>query len=1127
MRVRTGLAGWACGKKRRRLKSTRQPGIEIFLRLLALTVLYVAGGYLARLTVSLAGPSTLVWSPAGIALAGILLFGYRYWPGIALGSVIFSFMQGVPFGFFMVGMAAGNAVGAVVCAFFLRQFANFNHAMERTVDAAAYLLFACGLGTTVNALFTVVGLVYDHRLPLDGMFQSLLTWWVPNALAVLVITPVIITWPAPSSVRLNFWRGLEVGVCTGGLICGTLISFDTWFVYGLEEYPLAYLPYPFLVWFALRFGARGASTATLLVAVLAVYSLMQRRGPFLAGNPTDSLRLMGSYITVVAASNLLLAAAAGERRRAFYDAINNERRLRLVLADQADLICRFQPDGRLTFVNHAYGEFYGKTEAELLGTSFFEKLTPEESAMLRGKLSSLPEEQPFWIFDRRAVGADDHFEWQQYTIRRLARDGREDYEFQAVIQNITSRKRAELALEEAKVSLEHMNLKLEHAAIEARAAAAQANRANQAKSEFLANMSHEIRTPLSGILGMIELLGQTRLDFRQKEFTDSAAESANALLHVINDVLDFSKIEAGKMAIAHENFSLRKVVDSVMENAAMRGAGKKISLTAIVHRDVPRLLIGDPARLRQVLLNLAGNAVKFTERGEVVVRVHPMQPSGDRIKLRFEVTDTGIGLEEAQVQKLFQPFVQADTSSSRRFGGTGLGLAISRKIVELMGGRIGVRSAAGNGSTFWFEAPFTVPAQEPAGQSFPGLVFTQVLVATPSDSLRESLAEHLNAWGVHSRPIATVGELSHALQHELGFAVMPLIVCDEEMLVLGGDNLRRLFAANRDKMECLLLASPAATLQDERDLALFSVILLKPVREQALFDALVAVVAGKKPDALRPVRKPGDTNMVRRDSSSATKRTPISTLRILAAEDHPFNRKLCQLMLDSFGASADWAVNGREAVEKFKPGRYDAVLMDCNMPELDGHEAAAAIRHLEVEHKVEQPVRIIALTANALSGEREKCLAAGMDDYLAKPFTAQQLYQALLVAAPAPASTNSGATFEPARLEQLIHEIDRKSAVEMVGDFLNELPDRITETRRLQVAAQWPELRRAAHSLKGLFILFGFQPLSEKFLALEEAASLGDGARAAAALQGLDAPIESAIAQLYEWLESQRTRAGE
>jgi CheY-like chemotaxis protein/HPt (histidine-containing phosphotransfer) domain-containing protein len=346
------------------------------------------------------------------------------------------------------------------------------------------------------------------------------------------------------------------------------------------------------------------------------------------------------------------------------------------------------------------------------------------------------------------------------------------------------------------------------------------------------------------------------------------------------------------------------------------------------------------------------------------------------------------------------------------------------------------------------------------------------------------------------------------------------------MLVLGGDDLRRLFAAHRDKMECLLLASPTASLQDERDLALFSVILLKPVREQALFDALVAVVAGKKPDALRPVRKQGDTNLIRRDSA-ATKRTPISGLRILAAEDHPFNRKLCQLMLDSFGASADWAVNGREAVEKFKPGRYDAVLMDCNMPELDGHEASAAIRHLEVEHKVEQPVRIIALTANALSGEREKCLAAGMDDYLAKPFTAQQLYQALLVAAPAPVSSNSGAAFEPARLEQLIQEIDRKSAVEMVGDFLNELPERVTEIRRIQTAAQWPELKRAAHSLKGLFILFGFQPLSDKFLALEEAASLGDGTRAAAALHGLDAPIESAIAQLYEWLESQRSRAGE
>jgi PAS domain S-box-containing protein len=1080
---------------------------------------------LAKLTVSLAGQATLVWSPAGIALAGILLFGYRFWPGIALGSFIFSLVQGLPFGFFMLGMAAGNSLGAVICAYLLQRFVGFDSALERTRDAAAYLLLACGLGTTVNALFIVMGLVYDHKISQDMMFASFITWWVPNALAVLVVTPVIITWAVPSSVRLNFWRSLEAGICAIGLIFGTLISFDTWYVYGLQEYPLAYLPYPFLVWFALRFGSRGAALGTLLVAVLATHSLLLGRGPFFTHNLADSLRFVGSYIAIIAASNLLLAAAAGERRKAFFEAINNEKRLRLVLGEQTDLICRFLPDGRLTFVNSAFCAFHGQTEAQLLGTEVFKKFSPPEAAMLREQIAGLSDANPAWSCDHRAFAADGHAVWQQCNVRRIPRDHSPDFEFQAVIQNITARKQAELALQEAKSSLEKVNLKLQITANEARAAASEANRASLAKSEFLANMSHEIRTPLSGVLGMIELLAQSRLDVRQKEFAASATESANALLHVINDVLDFSKIEAGKMSIAQEEFSLRKIVDGVLENAATREPEKKIGLAAVVHRHVPHHLVGDPVRLRQVLLNLVGNGIKFTDRGEVSVRVQPINYSQGRINLRFEVRDTGIGLAEAQIQKLFQPFIQADTSSSRKFGGTGLGLAISRKIVELMGGRIGVQSTAGSGSTFWFELPLTVPDQPAMERSFPGLVFMQVLIAAPSASLRESLSERLHGWGVDCHEVASPAELSDTLKHELGSAVLPLVLCDDEMLALGGAELRLQFAESRERVQCLLLAGPTSDLQGEDDdVNLFTSVLLKPVREQSLFDALVAIVAGKTVDSPRPVKMSGDTEIVRRGAAAA-KRTPISDLRILVAEDHPFNRKLCQLMLDSFGARADWAVNGREAVEKFSPGRYDAILMDGNMPELDGHEAAAAIRHLEVEKNVAQRVRIIALTANALVGERERCIASGMDDYLTKPFTSQQLYQALLASAPAQPADGGG--FDPARIEQLIQEMDRHSVAEMVTDFLNELPDRLAEFRSLQAGAQWPELKRAAHSLKGLFLMFGCSSLAEKFQAVEEAAGLSAVPQMGAMLEGLDAQVESASDQLRDWLRNQQARAGE
>jgi PAS domain S-box-containing protein len=1102
----------------------KTPQLTTATRVVVLTALYFLGGLLGKQISFLAHSQALVWPPAGIALAAILLFGYRFWPGILIGAVLFSFIDGVPFGFFTIGTAVGNTIGAVVCTFLLKRFVNFDNAMERTRDGAGYVLLACGLGTTVNALFNVVSLVYDKKIPPDAMFPNLMEWWVPNALAALVVTPAIITWAAPSSVRLGFWRASEAALCAAGLVGGTLISFDTWFVYGLQQYPLAYLPYPFLAWSALRFGPRGAATGTLLVSALAIYSLLQGRGPFVVGNEADSLRLVGSYIGILAVSNLLLASAATERRRALADMVENEKRLRAVVADQTDLICRFKPDGTITFANPAYCAFQARTEAELLGANFYKLLAKGGGQAETETVPPLPVEQPVISFDRRVEAADGHVEWQQCNLRRLGRAGTAQEEIQAVMQDITPRKRAELAEQQAKASLEKMNRQLQDAAAEAHAAAEQANRASNAKSEFLANMSHEIRTPLSGILGMVELLGQTRLDPRQREFAAAAAESANALLHVINDVLDFSKIEAGKMSIAQEDFPVRAVVDSVLENAATREPGKKIALAAVVRREIPHRLTGDPIRLRQVLLNLVGNGIKFTERGEVVVRVQTQMQSPGKIVLRFEVADTGIGLTAEQIKKLFQPFVQADTSSSRKFGGTGLGLAISRKIIELMGGKIGVHSAPGKGSTFWFELPFAVPPQPALERSFPGLVFLQAVVAVPNASLRESLVEQLHGWGVVGRAVAGAAELARALQHDLRAAVIPLVICDDEMLARGGEELRRLLLENKERVQCILLASPAGSLgEDQAGPAGFVNVLLKPVREQPLFDALVAVVAEIKPELHPPVEAAdGGTELISHEPA-APRRTAISDLRILVAEDHPFNRKLCHLMLDIFGARAEWAVNGREAVEKFQPGKCDAILMDCNMPELDGFEATAAIRKIEVENRVARSVRIIALTANALAGERERCLAAGMDDYISKPFTAQQLYQSLLAAVP-PAAPGDEEKFNPARLEQLCNELERAAVMDMAGDFLNEFPDRLAEIRRLDSAGKWPELERAAHSLKGLAALFGFQKLSEQFLALEDAAEAADAGRVKNALTGLDEQAHAAAQQLRGWLDSNHIR---
>ena len=1072
---------------------------------------------------ALTQPSASLWPPAGIAMAGILLLGYRYSPCIALGSFLLSLLNGESFGLAMFAHALGNTLAALAGAYLLLRFKRFNRSLERLPNALAFLVLAAGVSVLIKVLGYMIGQVNAGPANQAGMLSLLVAVGLPNLLGVLVIAPAILVWSAPGSVRFTFRRGMEAGMCGAGLIVCSWIAFNPWLLPDWSSPWLPALPLFFLIWSALRFGTRGGATAMFLFVALFFCSLQAgwQAPPEDNGNVFE---FNAQHLAIIAALNLLVAAAAGGCRRTFHEAAGNEKRFRRILADQTDLICRFQADGTLTYANPAFCEFHGRTEAELLGIDFFQTLIQDEARELRANLAKLPEERPVWTLDRRALAADDHVQWHQCHFRRLVGFDGKTGEYQAVIRNITQRKQAEIALQEAKTELEQMNLKLAMAANEARAAAAEANRANIAKSEFLANMSHEIRTPLSGILGMVELLAQTRLDVRQKEFAEAASENANALLHVISDVLDYSKIEAGKLTIAREEFNLRKIVDGVMENAAARSSGKKLNLAAVIQNQIPRRLMGDPIRIRQVLLNLVGNGIKFTEHGEVVVRVQTIQRSPDRIKLRFEVQDTGAGLNEEQLKKLFQPFMQADASSSRKYGGTGLGLAITHRIVELMGGRIGVRSAVGAGSTFWFELPLGVPAQPPLDRCYPGLVFAHILIAIPNASLREALTEQLRGWGIDCQAIPTVEELSRAIRHELNNYVLPLVLCDDDMLSLGGEKLRQQLVENQKHLQCILLANPAAALDKEDDLALFNCVLLKPAREQALFDGVVSVVSGKRADALRPVRTIGDTEMIRREPP-ASKRTPISHLRILAADDHPFNRRLCQLMLDGFGARADWVVNGREAVEKFQPGLYDAILMDCNMPELDGHDAAAAIRHIEVEHNSPRRVRIIALTANALIGERERCLAAGMDDYLTKPYTAQQLYQALL--ATAPAQPLHGGAFDPARIEQLIQEMDRNSVCEMVSDFLDELPERLTEVRRLYHGAHWPELKRAAHSLKGLFLLFGFQTLSEHFHGVEEAAGLADARRIGCILDELVAQTESAVSLLREWLVAQKLQTSD
>ncbi|HZM06268.1 MAG TPA: PAS domain S-box protein [Candidatus Saccharimonadales bacterium] len=416
------------------------------VRAILLAAAYVVGGWLGKDTSFMSGQVSLVWPPAGIALAAILLFGYRMWWGVALGAFLFTLVRGTPWGFFTLSTAVGNTVGAIVCAYLLERFVKFENSMVRLKHAIGFVILACLLGTTVNAAFNVLGLCYGGQVSWDDLFTNVIGWWVPNAMGALVVTPLILAWSSPETSTWRPHRVLEAVCCAAGLFIGTQLSFNSWFVYGVQNYPLAYLPYPFLVWGALRFGQRGATTGTFVVAGLAIYELLHRLGPFWTGNDQTSLMLIGCYIGAVAIGNLLLAAAAAERETALRATVASERRYRGVVEDQTDLICRFKPDGTLVFVNQAYCRFHARQKKDLIGSNFFATLPEQDREIPLGEFARLTRGKPLQSFDNRMLIENGQFLWQQCTVRALFDEEGHITEFQAVIEDITRRKQSEEAL---------------------------------------------------------------------------------------------------------------------------------------------------------------------------------------------------------------------------------------------------------------------------------------------------------------------------------------------------------------------------------------------------------------------------------------------------------------------------------------------------------------------------------------------------------------------------------------------------------------------------------------------------------------------------------------------------------
>jgi PAS domain S-box-containing protein len=768
-----------------------------------------------------------------------------------------------------------------------------------------------------------------------------------------------------------------------------------------------------------------------------------------------------------------------------------EEKYRSIFENAIEGIFQTTPDGSYMSVNPALAEICGYESVDQLMRTIthIAKQLYVRPGRRAEFISAMQEKGSVRDFESQIYRRDGSIIWISERARAVRdQDGKMLY-YEGTVEDVTARREAEEAVKRARdVALESARL----------------------KSEFLANMSHEIRTPMNGIIGMTGLLLDTEMTPKQRDFTQTIAGSADALLTIINDILDFSKIEAGMLVFEEIDFQLGGVVEGSVELLAARASSKNIELASLVYQDVPTGLRGDPGRVRQVLTNLVGNAVKFTEKGEVVVRASCEEKTDTHVMIRFSVSDTGIGISPEGQARLFQAFVQADGSTTRRFGGTGLGLAICKQLVNRMGGEIGVTSEYGKGSTFWFTARFALQAG--GGMATPrpaNLRSVQVLTVDDNATNRAILHHLVTTWGMREQQASTGAEALAILHAAAGRGRMfDLAILDMQMPGMDGLELAR--AIKKDPRYAsvrLVMLTSVDRQQDPEELRETGVdaYLTKPIKQAQLFECLSMVMST---DVETREIKSGLVALPPQPASPPV--PPAANLRILIAEDNPVNQKVALFQLQKLGYVADLVENGRLALESAVRTNYDLIFMDCQMPERDGYEATHDLRAIEGD---ERHTWIVAMTANSLEGDRERCLKAGMDDYVSKPVKPEHLqaainrYLGLRAVEQQNRESGSGGVIDPniiAGFREMDVEGEESILEKLIDVFVENTPRVLEEARKALTTRMTPQLERAAHTLKGSCSNFGAERMRAACERLEDAARRGQLENAAGFLKEVE-----------------------